>query len=447
MKTFKNYLLVIGFVLGGFYNAHAQTMMNKVYFEIMTRSSIFILSFLLYIPSVWAWDFCDPNEDGIMLYYNVVDKAEGSCEVAQKEDVVWNCKVLRIPEKVILNRGNRDFGDPDTMMTVTGIGYKAFYSLLSDPTSLFERVELPYGISNISDYAFYGCQYMSTLLFPDNNKWLHYIGEYAFAGSGLSEFTIPKTLVTLSPHAFDHSGLICVEFEEGNEHLTEIPDSCFYKSTLQEVKMCSSITNIATGAFQGCQSLSSVHFSPYLETIGDYAFAECGNLKSPELPYGLGIIGNYAFWQHQAWLNLEIPETIMDIGEYALCNKIKKSPARLSIQNLYVNKVTTPYCVSEKSLGDYQYDYTEKKYTRVITGTNLIVPLNCKEEYATTYPWDRFDTRYITERDLSGIKPATAKTSQPEDVFSLDGRRLAKTQKGLNIIRYKDGTAKKVVVK
>ena len=161
--------------------------------------------------------------------------------------------------------------------------------------------------------------------------------------------------------------------------------------------MCSSITNIATGAFQGCQSLSSVHFSPYLETIGDYAFAECGNLKSPELPYGLGIIGNYAFWQHQAWLNLEIPETIMDIGEYALCNKINKSPARLSIQNLYVNKVTTPY--------------------------------------------------YITERDLSGIKPATAKTSQPEDVFSLDGRRLAKPQKGLNIIRYKDGTAKKVVAK
>ena len=28
MKTFKNYLVVIGFVLGGFYNAHAQTMMN-----------------------------------------------------------------------------------------------------------------------------------------------------------------------------------------------------------------------------------------------------------------------------------------------------------------------------------------------------------------------------------------------------------------------------------
>ena len=138
---------------------------------------------------------------------------------------------------------------------------------------------------------------------------------------------------------------------------------------------------------------------------------------------------------------------IITTGNELTGDEIVKFSRRLDIKELYVNKETTPYCVSEKSLGDYQYDYTEKKYTRVITGTNLIVPLNCKEEYATTYPWDRFDTRYITERDLSGIKPATAKTSQPEDVFSLDGRRQAKTQQGLNIICYKDGTAKKVVAK
>ena len=397
----------------------------------MTKVIVIIVFFLsIGIQTACAWDFCVPNEDDIMLYYNVVDEDELSCEVAQNEDVIWNCQELRIPERVILNRGSRDFGDPDTVYTVVGIGRRAFYSRYkpqppSDqltPTSLFEHVVLPKTISYIDDYAFYGCLWITHLDFPEGNEWLQSIGEYAFAWAGPPELTIPKTLQTLSPHAFDHSGLGYVEFEEGNEYITAIPEYCFRGSSLVRVK-----------------------FSPEMEVIGDYAFAECADLESPEFPYGLGIIGKRAFWQHQYWQSFEIPETIMDIGEYAFCSNVNQTNNTLKIKNLYVNKETTPYCISEKSLGDYLYDYKEKKFTRVITGTNLIVPLGCVEEYATTYPWDRFDRSCIMGRDLSGIKAAAIEKPQPEDVFSLDGRRLAKTQKGLNIIRYKDGTAKKVM--
>ena len=403
----------------------------------MTKIIVIIVFFLsIGIHIAWAWDFCVPNEDDIMLYYKVVDEDEGSCEVAQNKDAIYNCRVLRIPERVILNRGNRDFGDPDTVYTVVGIGRRAFYSLYRpdppfdryDPLSLFERVVLPKSISYIDERAFYGCIYLTNLDFPEGNKWLQSIGEYAFAWAGPTELTIPKTLQKLSPHAFEYSGLRYVEFEEGNEHITAIPDSCFRGSTLMRVK-----------------------FSPEMEVIGDYAFAECEALEPPVFPYGLIVIGNGAFKQHKYWSSLEILETIMDIGEHAFSSKSnpkdRNCPAVLRMDTLYVNKEMTPYCVSEKSLGDYQYSYKEKKFVRPITGTYLVVPQGCKEEYATTWPWDRFDTRYITERDLSGIKSAKVKTSQPEGVFSLDGRRLAKTQKGLNIIRYKDGTAKKIVVK
>ena len=411
--------------------------LNKVLLTEMTKIIVTIVFFLsIGIHIAWAWDFCVPNEDDIMLYYNVVDEDEGSCEVAQNKDVIWNCRVLRIPERVILNRGNRDFGDPDTVYTVVGIGRSAFYSRYKpiipdkdyDPTSLFEHVVLPKMLSYIADSAFYGCLWISSLEFPEGNKWLQSIGEYAFAWAGPTKLTIPKTLRTISPHAFEYSGLGYVEFEEGNEHLTAIPEYCFRGSSLVRVK-----------------------FSPEMEVIGDYAFAECVDLEPPVFPYGLGVIGNGAFKQHKYWSSLEIPETIMDIGEHAFSSKSnpkdKDCPAVLHIDTLYVNKETTPYCVSEKSLGDYQYSYKERKHVRPITGTYLVVPQGCVEEYATTYPWDRFETRYILARDLSGIKPAKVKTSQPEGVFSLDGRRLTKTQKGLNIIRYKDGTAKKIVVK
>ena len=403
----------------------------------MMKVLFFLSLFLLLASPTWAWDFCAPNADGIMLYYNMVDEDEGACEVAQNEGVVWDCRVLRIPETLILNRGNRDFGDPDTICTVIGIGDHAFYSRYKpldpdkdyEPTSLFEHVMLPKTISYIDDYAFYGCLWLSVLDFPEGNEWLRHIGESAFAWAGPTRLTIPKTLETLSPHAFEYSGVTYLEFEKGNTSLTKIPDYCFRGTTVKEIK-----------------------FSPEIKTIGKYAFAECTLLNSPKLPYGLEILEKCAFWRHSYWESFEIPATIVDIGEYAFCyvqlsDGMPKGPARLSIKNLYVNKATTPYCISEKSLGDNEYDYNINNYTRLIKDTNLIVPLGCIDEYATTWPWDRFDRSCIMARDLSGIKPAKVKTSQPEGVFSLDGRRLAKPQKGLNIIRYKDGTAKKVLMK
>ena len=52
---------------------------------------------------------------------------------------------------------------------------------------------------------------------------------------------------------------------------------------------------------------------------------------------------------------------------------------------------------------------------------------------------------FIAAYDPAGIEQVRISKLQPEGIFSLDGRRLAKTQKGLNIIRYKDGTVKKVL--
>ncbi len=409
------------------------------------RLLIVILSFLLYIPSVWAWDFCVPNEDSVMLYYNVVDEEELSCEVALCKGAEYRCDILRIPEQVVLNRGNWDNGDPDTMMTVVGIGKHAFhYNHLHPETSNaaceFDTVILPYGLSYIDDYGFAG-SYMTKLVWPEDNRWFHHIGQFVFRDTGLRELTIPKSTQTLSEYSFTDTALQSVVFEEGNTHLTRIPQHCFYRcSTLNYVKFCSSVTEIEKEAFLDCAGLHTVEFGSGLKSIGENAFEGCKWLEAPKLPYGLEFIRNKAFGSHYlyyAWDELEIPATIRDIGEYVL----------VGIRRLYVNKEVPPYCLSEKTFGDYGYDNKEKKCTRVIKGRKLIVPMGCVEEYATTYPWDRFDRSCITARDLSAIKPTKVKTSQPEGVFSLDGRRWAKSQKGLNIIRYKDGTARKVVVK
>ena len=383
------------------------------------------------IPSVWAWDFCVPNQDGVMLYYNFIEDDDEACEVTCCKNAEYEIPTIRIPEKVILNRGNVDFGDPDTILHVIGIGDNAFNAARSY-TKNIERIELPYGTSYIGRKAFSGCEALEAVVWPKNNEWFYSIGDYAFFRCGaLGSFQIPKSTEEIGHMAFAYSGLLSLDFEKGNEFITVIPDSCFLHSGLYQIKI-----------------------PPFIKEIGVSAFAECP-IKSLELPYGLERIDDYAFFDMTFIMErIEIPATVKHLGEYVFCSRGQRKVMK-HVRNLYVNASTPPYCISKKTFGDDYYDKEEKKYTNSIIDVTLTVPIDISKEYGissfeayrTTFPWNRFPENVIQARDLSGIKPATAKTSQPEDVFSLDGRRLAKTQKGLNIIRYKDGTAKKVVVK
>ena len=54
----------------------------------------------------------------------------------------------------------------------------------------------------------------------------------------------------------------------------------------------------------------------------------------------------------------------------------------------------------------------------------------------------------IVEFDATGIDKTTTSTDVKEvSRFSADGQRLAVPVKGLNIVKYSDGSARKVVVK
>jgi hypothetical protein len=44
------------------------------------------------------------------------------------------------------------------------------------------------------------------------------------------------------------------------------------------------------------------------------------------------------------------------------------------------------------------------------------------------------------------VKSEELKVNDEEDWYSLDSKKLSKPQKGINIIRYTDGTSRKVLV-
>ena len=77
----------------------------------------------------------------------------------------------------------------------------------------------------------------------------------------------------------------------------------------------------------------------------------------------------------------------------------------------------------------------------------LHVPAASVEKYQTTAPWSDFGTIVaLTDEDaIEEVKASKATTEVAR--YDIHGRKLSTPQKGINIIRYSDGKAKRVVVK
>ncbi len=401
----------------------------------MKRALFLLLVCLWGGQNIRAWDFCQKNLDGMMLYYNRLYLDEWCCEVAYCPNATYDRWRLRIPETVTLP-GDASKGTPDTILTVIGIEENAFRLRTTaaerryNAECSFREVELPSSLSYIGDYAFCGCTMMNKIVWPEDTPWIYLFGDGAFKKSSLMNIRIPKTIEYLGKEAFMYCPGATFEFEEGNRFLTTIPRYCFYGCGMNNIVIPSNIKKIECNAFGNCMGI-----------------------HAPKLPFGIQILEDSAFYNHRDWTDFEIPSTILDIGNYALCAR-KVEPDidhtkrnYLNIKNLYVNKLTPPYCTSWRTFGDSLYDKETRKMSLKISNVCLIIPAGTTEIYTTTWPWTRFNEVNIKTRNTSGIPEAPASEQEEESIFSLEGRKLDFKQKGINIIHYKDGTTKKVWLK
>ena len=75
----------------------------------------------------------------------------------------------------------------------------------------------------------------------------------------------------------------------------------------------------------------------------------------------------------------------------------------------------------------------------------LYVPQGTKQDYFLANEWRYFEN--IVEFDATGIDKTTTSTDAEEvPRYSVNGQRLAGPTKGLNIVKYSDGSVKKVTV-
>ena len=301
--------------------------------------------------------------------------------------------------------------------SVTWIGIAAFEGC-SGLTSL----TIPSGVTSIGNNAFVGCSGLTSLTIPSS---VTSIGVDAFNGcSGLTSMTIPSGVTSIGNYAFTGcSGLISLTIPSS---VTSIGGGAFAGcSGLTSLTIPSSVTSIGDEAFRDCSGLTSLTIPSGVTSISDYAFSGCSGLTSLTIPSSVTSIGNYAFVGCSGLTSLTIPSSVTSIGDEAFrgCS---------GLTSIYVYPENLP------ELGYYVFNGCDAK------NCTVYVPKGTYDAYKSS-EFGYFEK--IVEFDASGIDKVTTSTNAKEvSRYSVNGKRLSAPAKGLNIVKYSDGSVKKVAV-
>ena len=206
----------------------------------------------------------------------------------------------------------------------------------------------------------------------------------------------------------------------------KLGDFAFYGcSGLTSLTLPSSVTKIGCYALSSCIGLTSLTLPSSVTEIGEHAFLNCRGLTNFTIPSGVTSIGTSAFFCCYGLISLTIPSSVTSIGGFAFND-----------------------CSGLTSI----YAYMEKLPE---TGSNLF--LGCDAKNCTVYVPKGTDDAYfwssfgyfdkIVEFDAAGIDKVTTSTDVEEvSRYYLNGQRLVGPTKGLNIVKYSDGSVKKVAV-
>ena len=190
-------------------------------------------------------------------------------------------------------------------------------------------------VTAIGEKAFAGCEKVEKIVLPNT---ITEIGDRAFYDSGLKEFTIPAGVKKLGAQIFfqaDKLDTVYYNSDQINQTASvfgatavrkvvfggkKVPAfACQGASSLSEVVIGKTVTEIGNNAFEDCTNLSIVTIPDSVSTIGEEAFAGCSGLNALTIPESVIRINKRAFAGCSTLYTVTIPVSMTNIGEEAFC--------------------------------------------------------------------------------------------------------------------------------
>ena len=317
-------------------------------------------------------------------------------------------------------------------------------------------VTIPETVVNIEENAFWGCERLSEVKILGSS--LRSIGPAAFKKcSKLTSINIPNSVTEICDSAFQYCETLpsitlppslthlgsafkrCYKLRSVilSPNLTEIRDETFCSCALDTIIIPNSVKRIGKSAFAYCSKLSSIIFADGLESIDGLAFANNSSLTSVILPNSLKTIGYRAFSNdedsHRILKTVVIPAGVEEIGSGAFShiNRWHHSSMVDDLKDIYCHVVTP--------IDSYVFNNQSEK--------TLHVPAQSVGLYRNHVYWNQFKEIVPLTNEETGISPTTMRESDDGIHYSLSGSRISPESKGIHLVRYHDGTVRKVIRK
>lgn len=215
----------------------------------------------------------------------------------------------------------------------------------------------------------------------------------------------------------------------GKLSMLDLSDAKIVKGGLPYIKynggVYTSNDKLGYAAFSDCSGLTSLTIPSSVTSIGEYAFNGCSGLTSLTIPSSVTSIGELAFLGCSGLTSFTIPSSVTSIGWGAFCG---------------CSGLTSIYVYTEKlpNMGSDVFDGCDAKKCTVY------VPKGTYDDYWLS-EFGYFEN--IVEFDPTGINNViTSNDAKELSRYSVNGQRLSAPTKGLNIVKYSDGSVKKVAV-
>ena len=383
---------------------------------------------LLCVVSISAYDF---EVDGYR--YNIISVADLTVEVVgtpigrietNKVSGIKTTEEIVIPSTVqysgktfeVTKLGKSALENADVKSVIVsegikGIGERAFYLCEN-----LEFIIIPSTLASVEGMAFGNCSKLKKVHITDLASWCN-IGFDGYWGYDNSNPLVKAKDLYLNNELIED----CVI----PENVTEIKGGVFAGASFHSLSIPNTVTSIGRGAFGG-SGILYLELPTSIKMIPNEAFGYCVKLQTVVLPNSITEIGQKAFHNCTNLKTVYLPNNLSNIWNqaFANCN---------AIEDVYCSR-TYPPTIKDNSFGNMTY-----------LNATLHVPQGKGEKYGSTDGWKNFLS--IVEDYSSAVIEIHPNPSTPTNIISLGGYVIEKPQNGISIIKYSDGTTKKVAVK
>ena len=420
--------------------------------------------------------FTANTPEGVEMTFKVISESEKTCMVGDESDeftspfpsdynggvtipsIVNGYTVTRVGKWAFSWRsGLTSVTIPET---VTSIGLQAFIGtgltslpLPNSVTSLesgiihscnaISSIIIPASLTSIAEGALHGCPAVASITVdvgnpvyesPDNCNAIIEKASHTLI-AGCKNTTIPNSVTSIGGHAFCESGLTSISIPAS---VVNIGGRAFFRSENLSgtITIPNSVTTIGGDAFYACTKVTSIivengnssydsrdNCNAIIETATNTLLFGC---KNTIIPNTVTVIDFNAFEECRDLTSINIPEGVTSIGGQAFyaCD---------NLVSVIVNN-PTPIALSDGGAFSNRANAT------------LYVPAGSKEAYEAADYWKEFINIVEFEEEVDAIEDVTSDDSEYQ-IYTIDGTLIETLQKGVNIIKYKNGNPKKVVVK